>query len=525
MSIHDFLHDGRRVRVDRAQQVLFAELSEALVEEEYTLYPSVASVDAWPGFTSSFALAAKAKHFDDQVMACLEHLMHDGAGEHPGLFRVLERLRAHVPEGTVARALLDGARHLAGGELPAETSPRLQARRLLAPFVRDRLSSRPIGIYAESDALGRIFRHDRFLQQGLSVADAAPLRRGFLEAPDLLEDYERHLKLVAGVTGPLALPSVLYGEGPFVALVPASGSLENQLIDELYGAASVPDGFSLGRELIARIRDGRLVTRPTEGDAWYRHQLHAAAALLEPESEGLRVGPRYRADLEETFQALFALNRETHVKQLAVAVAGAAMSLRVAPQVSVEPLPEHYGRVADGYACLARNIAEVFGPGVPSGHRLAPGGPRLGDALADIEALFRGAEAVSREQLGQRPADFARSSRFHAWQARSGDDPALRQDLRVAVPVWRDVERGTVRICATLGVRARQLDFTFERSPQVHVDGQEARDVMFSAASGTILSAVTIECDVTKVPTRSELRAICEEHRTPRAIRAALEAG
>src|SRR5262249_54261850 len=132
------------------------------------------------------------------------------------------------------------------------------------------------------------------------------------------------------------------------------------LVKQLFGTTSIPTGFQLGRELIARIRDGRLQTRPVATDGWYAHQFHAIAALLAPDTEGLRVGPRYRRELEETFEALFGMNRETHVKQLELAPAG-GVPLVVSPNISVEPAPGYYGRVARAYRFVREQFCDLVG--------------------------------------------------------------------------------------------------------------------------------------------------------------------
>ena len=97
-------------------------------------------------------------------------------------------------------------------------------------------------------------------------------------------------------------------------------------------------GFQLVDELIARLRDGRLDSTPTPRSGWYDHQFHALVPFLMPEkmpeAERLLIGPRYRAELEAQFRALFALTRETHIKQLEVLAAGGYPTLIVSPRLT-----------------------------------------------------------------------------------------------------------------------------------------------------------------------------------------------
>jgi hypothetical protein len=325
---------------------------------------------------------------------------------------------------------------------------------------------------------------------------------------------------------------VLDGVSKEIALLPASESAEGRLIKQLFGTASIPDGFHLGMELISRIRDGRLRTEPTASDGWYAYQFHACAALLSPETEGLEVGQLYQAELQETFQALFALTRETHVKQLECPHAGGC-PLIVAPRITVEPIPDYYGRVANAYGFLREQLTDILGDAAMESSPADHGELGLGDAIAEMESLFRSAEVVCRDELGRPdPSTTARAARaiFRRWQQRSADDPDLSTDMRVAVPVYYDVERETVRVCVTLGVETRTLQFAFLKPPTVQVHGASEsgfvpREPYFTESEQLILSPITVECDVRVPPSREELRKLCDEHKDASAIKRALESG
>jgi hypothetical protein len=411
-----------------------------------------------------------------------------------------------------------------------EGEARSPARRWLAAFLPDAKRSRPIGLHAESEELQRSFRHDRLLQSELEQDDAGGIRSVFDAEPTLRAGYRRHLALLMKLTGPLAMPSIEESTTRLCSVLPPSESAEGRLLKQLFGGASVPSGFQLGPELVARIRDGRLLTRPAASDGWYAYQLHAIAALLDPDSDRLRVGPRYRTQLEETFQALFAMNRETHLKQLELAAAGGC-PIVIAPRLTVEPLPDYYSRVADGYRFLREALSELLGEVVLRSTEVERDGVGLWDALVDIEMLFLGAEAASRDELGQsitpsRERDVARA-RFRAWQRTTSGDAELRSDLRVAAPVWFDVERETVHLCATIGVETRSLRFEYLEPPTVTLFGAStarfADKPTFQSSARLILSPITIECDVRVPPTRDEFRTICDEHGSPGRIKEALE--
>lgn len=550
MSSYCIRKGEHRLVVDTTGQRLRAEVDPeggadgpALFDED--IDEDFDSEGAWPaplhssvtaaGLTSSFvplvALAAKAKAFDDRLMAALEGVLHDGAGEFEGLYSWLPRLRGAVEAGTVGRGLLDAAAHLCGEPVPTPTKQRLQCRRWLAKFKKDPSASRPLGIYTQTEALADAFRHDRLLQAQLDLDDAEPLRLALESHPDLLLRYRAHLALIARITNPLAHPSVLDACAENVRFLPPSDALENRLVLELFGNAPVPDGFELVPELVAQLRAGGVSSVPEDDDGWYAHQFHANAALLEPSAAGLEYGPAYCRELEETFGALFTLTRETHVKQLDIPVGGAAASpeFLVAPRVSVEPVPTYYERVAAAYGFLSEQLVEHLGPAVIDTVPVAFGGPSIRNALLYMELLFAGAAAASRRELAQ-PAAFesrhdAAVAVFRSWQADSVRDPDLSVDLRVAVPVYLDRQRQTVRLCVTLGVETRSLDIEFVEPPRYAVHGPSSDDTNVETVGRrvTILAPITIECDAYEPPSRAEVRALCELHKTPAAIADALD--
>lgn len=477
-----------------------------------TLHPSVASTGALSGFVPAFALVAKAKRFDDRFVAAMDRVAHDGLGARPGwrglLPTLYPRLSGH------ARALVDAARSFVGLEEAKEGPERLAMRKLLRDFERDPFRSRPIGFYAESDALSRLFKHDRMLQSELAPDVAAALAAALGADAD---SYRFLLKLVEIVTGPRAMGSVEDSGASRQALLPPSDSLEGRLMKELSSNGRAPEGFRVIDELVARIRDGRLDTHPRAEDGFYAHKQHAMSALLAPDTPGLEVGPKYRKALEELFAALFTLTRETHVKQLEGIVAGPP-PLTIRPHFSVEPLPELYARTAASYRFLREALTTLVGEA--DLRAVALDELDAVNALIEMESLFLGAEATARAELGQESGQLAHRARFAAFARDAERDPDLGLDVRVAVPLYQDA-RGRVRIAAVLGLETRKLRFSFVRPPKVEVSG-EAGSPMFIDSTRTILAPITLECDVRVPPTREELRAICDREKSPDAIRAAL---
>jgi len=550
VSSYSFTHfDGRHVTVDRRNQLLHAEIEEQGASGErppkgaaqkgpsgiglFTdgttwqarSYPSVARTPFSRHFTPLLAMAAKAKAFDDRLMAAVERISHNGHGDQPGLFAVIEAASQLLQPGTHGRALLDAANAIHTGEYPAEPEPQALARKVIDDFAADRKASKSVGIYAEDRELHAIFLFDRLLQQKLDAKTCRELAAALIGSG--VESGLRHqLQLAATLSNPLSRPSVL-NQGN--ELLPPSDSLEAGLIRKLFSGSSIPAGFSLCDELINRLLDGRMSSVPKPDDGWYAHQFHANAALLEPDTAGLTVGPRYRTFLRELFEALFAITRETHIKQLEAAMGG-GMPLIISPRITIEPVPAYYQRIASAYAFLHDGLLRTLGADTLASTEMADG-TALGEGINQMQSLFVGAHAVCQQELGQPtvddPGQAAGIETFKSWQQTSESDPDLRTDLRIAVPLFFDVEKQTTRLCVTLGIEVKTLNIEFERKPTVEVSGDSkfpwAGAPIFTTSSHPVLVPVTVEVDVRVPPTRKELRSLCTRNPDRAALVAALE--
>lgn len=218
------------------------------------------------------------------------------------------------------------------------------------------------------------------------------------------------------------------------------------------------------------------------------------------------------------------------MKQLEVPVAG-GHPLIVSPRLTIEPVPTYYQRLASGYRFVRHKLEAAFGQAVLHDALASLSGASLFDVLSQAELLFRGAALTCRQELGQAlPMDGeseAALSFFRAWQRGSAKDPDLNADMRVAVPVFIDAERNTVHICATVGLEARRLKVEFMNTPTVRVfrpslSPAEEPSPLFMPSAYMVVVPVTIECDVKIVPTREELRRVCDEFKTPERICEAL---
>src|SRR5262249_12266762 len=111
-----------------------------------------------------------------------------------------------------------------------------------------------------------------------------------------------------------------------VAGFPASTSPQTVLFEKLFGEG-LPPNVGLIRALITAIRSGKVNLEPTKDSGWYERQVYALETMLLPEkgeeAAKLQLTKAYKKRMLEAFQVLMTKRRETHVRQLKYAAAGA----------------------------------------------------------------------------------------------------------------------------------------------------------------------------------------------------------
>jgi hypothetical protein len=330
---------------------------------ESPLSPSLAELDIdVSAFAPAALLALKAKQFDDGLYACVELAADAGLGRFPPrqqlLLRFLRALGAQADQS--AAALLTAAARLGGQQPQVQDEVSREADTLSQRFLAEELRSRPLGFYTWSRELSRIFQRDRMLQTQLEDRVAWALSGALSGDDELAEQYAAATSLAEKLTNPsvwsdLRATAATLEKGHTrglsrpLSFFPPSRAHETELIKKLYGDRPIPEGFNLADEMIRRIRNGTLDLRPTATSGWYDHQTYALEALASPESmpEGrhLTLEESYRKELGALFRALLGLTRETHVKQLEIAPASAAMcgrevALHISPQLTLNLLDD-----------------------------------------------------------------------------------------------------------------------------------------------------------------------------------------
>lgn len=507
--IREVAEDGIRVRLDLTPQILTLEIPR--VEFSWRGRPDdLAAVCPDTAFVSASMLAVRAKLFDDGLYAAAE------AASQPAKQALLAALANLSPTVTAAARL---------GGLDVTTTPAADAR--AADFLADEQKSKPLGFYTWSDGLGRIFQQDRMLQEELAPKEAGALAAALGRDPALADAYARHLDFVAKLTNALSAskPDLRRPGGNY--FFPPSRSHEKDLAGRLVGPNRVPTGFSLARELVKALRAGAIDLAPTPSSGWYDIQTWALEplVLLErmPEGSRLRVNAAYQQQLDELFQAVLSLTRETHVKQLDLPELGAArwgIPLRlpepfwIQPGLTVEPVRSYYERRARTYE-FVRALLEADRR-LDGMHRLTATGPvreSLADELDGMTALFRSAAAVAGHELGMEaaPSDAEEPLR------RFAGAPGTAEDIRMMVPVFYDLGRHRMKVWAILGWSTRSVTVGFAVPPAATVLKGHRR-IRFVPESHQLAYPVFAEAYVERLLDRAEFRAHCDRYRTAERI-------
>lgn len=545
--IREVTVEGKRLKVDDSGQVVSLDCPEDVTWDDPGLAPRVADLGG-SSFVSCSVLAAKGKAFDDGLIAAVELAAQAGAGGFAGKAALLARLAAALGTGPAA-PIAAAARDLGSGVKPPAPIADAAAR-LVADFLADERTSKPLGFYTWSPALESVFRQDRFLQREFPDPTAFLHAARTLHAdPALRTGYHAWMSLGERLTNPFtrpdlrrALAALDAGREPAfergTAFAPPSESPEGALVKRLFADRPVPEGFNLADRLIAEIRKGGVDLSPAAASGWYDRVAWSLETLADPsrgpEAAKLELSASYREALEALFKGILALARESHVKQLEEPMAGCGPPRpKFRPVLTVEPLPTHYLRRAKGYAFVRGVLETAFGGAALRGlRRLTASGPvdvPLDDELAGIERLFLGAHAAACAEIGLAP-EGGSAADFAGWAA--DRDPDLGQDNRMMVPVFFDVERRRTKVWAFLGWRSRPLVASFAKPPKVEVLGSAEKrgwfgfgakpaapePVEFESARYSLAYPVTAEVYVSTRLNREEFRAHCDRYRTPDQI-------
>jgi hypothetical protein len=509
---------GYGVELDVSHQVLWLALPPERRGESDD-QPLAARIEHVPsGFTSAASLFVKAKLFDEGLYAAVELAAQQGAGRFTGKANLLASLVGEAPQIAAAASL--------GGHQVAIDS---DARRVRDAFLSRSLAAKPIGFYSWSDSLRRLFHQDRLLQDELAVPTARALAAAMKQDPVAAAAYAGYLELVSRLTNKFdaETPDLREPDGRY--FLPPSRAHAADLVSRLYARRTPPEGFSLVDEMVRRIRSGVLALHPSGRSGWYEWQTWALEPLLAPdrtpEATRVRMNEGYRRQFEDMFKAAGSTTRESGLRQLGLVAPSMAnlspermtefQRLRVRPGLSVEPMLTYYQRRAAGYDFVRGVLESSFGrDGLSSMRRLTTAGPAgssLDVELMETAAIFRGAAAVSAEELGLARAEESTAGHFRSWAQRP--DPELAGDIRTMMPVFYDRDRDKTKVWAVLGWSTRKLEIDFATPPAARIlQGHVRLDL--EAETHPIAYPVLAETWVSRVMDGDEFRAHCDQFQT-----------
>jgi hypothetical protein len=573
--VREITDQGYRVQLDLRSQVLRLAVPEdkgwarglTAEQEEAAISPTLAGI-ADEKFISASILAQKAKQFDDGLYAAMEIAAQQGAGKFAGKASLLSSIVHSLTQGagdqpTPAVATVFAAGKLGNLDMVLSAAARESVQEMTNKFLQDELRSKPIGFYSWNDGLGTIFRQDRMLQTELrDKSGTTAIVKALHGDKNARAAYEAYLHLISRLTNPLAYPDL---REPLAAadrrnmiipesniyFFPPSRAHETDLIKKLYGDRPIPADFSLVNEMIKRIQEGQLSLHPTANSGWYDYQTWALEPLVipdkMPEARHLELDASYRKQLLELFKGILALTRETHIKQLEVPLAGAAMQpimIHIAPELSAEPLATYYLRRASSYSFIRNILESTFGaPALEKMHRLTATGPvlsSLAEELLIMENLFYGAHVTVCRQMGMNPTtspsistDKAKdtvATAFAEWQRKLANDPDVGQDARMMVPLFYDLNRKKTKVLVLMGWTTRPVEVSFATPPKATIFDKKGKRVTifgpklaFDRSRYDLVYPVTAEVYVNRILNRTEVREHCDRYKTRSAIIANLK--
>jgi hypothetical protein len=173
-----------------------------------------------------------------------------------------------------------------------------------------------------------------------------------------------------------------------------------------------------------------------------------------------------------------------------------------------------------------------------SRNRLTPRGETGGsllDELITMEQLFTGAWAIVLDELGITPEIgevdgriiMAAKAAARSWASSHRSDSDLGEDVRMMVPLFKDIKRAEFHVLAILGFEQRNLRVGFVQRPEEMVrDGRGhvvEPYIHWTDATYPLARPVSITCRTKRLLDRDQFRALCDRAGSVAGIRSAIE--
>jgi hypothetical protein len=546
-----FRRQPTKYRVNKSAAVIGLDLGKlkegekASSEQLFTTYGqalSYAKQNKLPVIPSVQMIDHKSKVFGDRLYAAIEKHMQSeakmlGGGKRRFLREVLTELLKSNDSAqghTEAMAYIGAGIHLGGQELPElpQAVNTLQAQ-YESTFLSKPVKCKPVGFYAESEELRRIFQQDRFYQTPLTHTAVIALARIMANNPDLRKQYQSVLVLYSHLTNPPSRfsvddvaeyteyfddSSVLIqqmlkskkwkilqergagrdpGEGqiPSIHFLPHSTSKENQLFARIYNYSGELPKHNIMNRLIRAIKSGELDLAPTVDSGWYDYQIHALETLLVPEkgqeSNKLLLTEDYKRRLIEAFKTILTKKRELHVKQVElIPTLGISLGpeyLRISPDLHVEPMATYYLRTARGFRFLLDSLKLILGKS-PLEDIVARDDEAMLSALEDMTRLYYGLYLQVCDDIGMKPEFLPEEmsdtqilqakQQTEQWLTGYETESFCEKDVRYIVPALTNLSRTQVRYWMVVGVKLLKIKADYVKRPDVQILDIETEKVV-----------------------------------------------
>jgi len=538
----------------------YAEATRYLADHEMPWVPSVQMVDQ------------KVKVFADSTFAAIELATQRdaeqlGGGKQAFLQSLLDELLK--AEATEAAACVTAPLLLGGATPEVPENVAQSAKNLHRSFLKDKLASKPVGLYTQSPELERIFQQDRFCQQNLvALLNPEIASRVLLDFQSALRGnaklathYQSLIDLQARMTNPSAANhrnilqatvADLDNGSTSVALFPPSGSKENLFFRLAYQSENLPNE-NIMNALIRAIQSGQIDLAPGDTSGWYDYQVYALETLLLPErgDEGqkLLLSKEYKERLVEAFRTILTKQRELHVKNVELIATLSSHYIPpeplfvVSPEISVEPTATYYLRTARALRSVRTAVAALIGESTFADIALENGAP-LSDTMTQLERLLYGLYLQVCNDLGMEPNLLAEEltngertaarTQAEQWLSACREDMVFDTDVRYIVAALTDQQRRNVRYWMTTGIRLEKVKAEYVREPKIRPKADTPPELADEIARRTSIAPREFYIPVEEFAeatgpstpyTREEFRALCGTAGNREAIIRAVENG
>ena len=197
---------------------------------------------------------------------------------------------------------------------------------------------------------------------------------------------------------------------PLLAL--KNDKAQEKLFKEISLEAQSDIPTNLGNALVEALRNGRIYLTPNKDSGLYTRQMHEVSSLVtqsSPEFDKFKPNETYYKILEREFISNWVTTHHTHIGHMGhidfniVTAEDIKSSIIIKPQLSIEPFPTVYERMADNLVFLNNTLTSAFGEQFINKQRLDCNGrgvgTSIGEELCNLQSILRGLSYLSKDSI------------------------------------------------------------------------------------------------------------------------------